>query len=122
MKRIAVKIGSNVLTRKDGTLDITRMSALVDQVADLHRQGMEIVLISSGAVASGRSEIKAGKKAGSRISPATVFGGRTGQVDQPVLRVIPGAWHDLRASAYYKREFRESYALPEPEALHGGNA
>ena len=38
------------------------MSALVDQVADLHRQGMEIVLISSGAVASGRSEIKAGKK------------------------------------------------------------
>lgn len=60
--RIAVKIGSNVLTRKDGTLDITRMSALVDQVADLHRRGMEIVLISSGAVASGRSEIKANKK------------------------------------------------------------
>lgn len=62
MKRIAVKIGSNVLTRPDGTLDITRMSALVDQVAELHRQGKEIVLISSGAVASGRSEIKAGKK------------------------------------------------------------
>lgn len=60
--RIAVKIGSNVLTRKDGTLDITRMSALVDQVAELHRQGVEVVLISSGAVASGRSEVKAGKK------------------------------------------------------------
>lgn len=39
--RIAVKIGSNVLTRKDGTLDITRMSALVDQVAKLHRKGVE---------------------------------------------------------------------------------
>lgn len=36
-KRIAVKIGSNVLTRKDGSLDVTRMSALVDQVAELHR-------------------------------------------------------------------------------------
>lgn len=36
-KRIAVKIGSNVLTRKDGTLDITRMSALVDQIAELHK-------------------------------------------------------------------------------------
>lgn len=60
--RIAVKIGSNVLTRKDGTLDITRMSALVDQVAELHRKGVEVVLISSGAVASGRSEIKASKK------------------------------------------------------------
>ena len=62
MKRIAVKIGSNVLSRKDGTLDITRMSALVDQVAELHHAGMEIVLISSGAVASGRSEVKVGKK------------------------------------------------------------
>lgn len=60
--RVAVKIGSNVLTRQDGTLDVTRMSALVDQIAELHRKGIEVVLISSGAVASGRSEIKAGKK------------------------------------------------------------
>ena len=55
---IAVKIGSNVLTRKDGTLDVTRMSALVDQVAELHKQGIQIILVSSGAVASGRSELK----------------------------------------------------------------
>ena len=57
LKRIALKIGSNVLTRKDGTLDITRMSSLVDQIAELHRNGLEIILISSGAVASGRGEI-----------------------------------------------------------------
>ena len=56
-KRIAVKIGSNVLTRADGTLDVTRMSAITDQVAELHKRGMEVILISSGAVASGRSEI-----------------------------------------------------------------
>jgi glutamate 5-kinase len=58
LKRIALKIGSNVLTRKDGTLDITRMSSLVDQIAELHRNGLEIVLISSGAVASGRGEVQ----------------------------------------------------------------
>lgn len=57
MKRIAIKVGSNVLTRADGTLDITRMSALTDQVAELHRRGLEIILVSSGAVASGRSEV-----------------------------------------------------------------
>ena len=55
--RIAIKVGSNVLTRKDGTLDFTRMSALVDQLAELRRMGMEIILISSGAVACGRSEM-----------------------------------------------------------------
>ena len=60
--RITVKIGSNVLARKDGTLDVTRMSALVDQVAELHKAGVEVVLVSSGAVASGRSEIKVSRK------------------------------------------------------------
>ncbi|WP_321519880.1 glutamate 5-kinase [uncultured Bacteroides sp.] len=60
--RIAVKIGSNVLTRKDGTLDITRMSALVDQISELRKSGVEVILVSSGAVASGRSEIRASKK------------------------------------------------------------
>ncbi|MDR3218364.1 MAG: glutamate 5-kinase [Dysgonamonadaceae bacterium] len=58
IKRLAIKIGSNVLTRADGTLDVTRMSSLVDQIAFLHRNGLEIILISSGAVASGRNEIK----------------------------------------------------------------
>lgn len=56
-RRIAVKIGSNVLTRADGMLDITRMSALVDQVAALRLSGVEVIMISSGAVASGRSEL-----------------------------------------------------------------
>lgn len=60
--RIAVKIGSNVLTRKDGTLDVTRMSAITDQVAELYKSGVEVILISSGAVASGRSEIKTPRK------------------------------------------------------------
>lgn len=61
-KRIAIKIGSNVLTRPDGTLDIERMSALVDQMAYLYKQGIEMVLISSGAVASGRSVMAMNKK------------------------------------------------------------
>ena len=46
-----------MLTRRDGTLDFTRMSALVDQIAELRRAGMKVILISSGAVASGRSEM-----------------------------------------------------------------
>ena len=56
-RRIVVKIGSNVLTRKDGKLDVTRMSALVDQIAWLRKQDYEIILVSSGAVACGRREL-----------------------------------------------------------------
>lgn len=61
-KRIAVKIGSNVLTCTDGTLDTDNLSSLVNQIAELHKQNVEIVLISSGAVASGQSEFHTDKK------------------------------------------------------------
>ena len=56
-KRIAVKVGSNVLTRPDGRLDLARMAALVDQIAELRHRGIEVLLISSGAVASGRGAL-----------------------------------------------------------------
>ena len=39
-KRVAVKVGSNVLTRADGRLDIARMASLVDQIAYLHKRGI----------------------------------------------------------------------------------
>lgn len=58
LNRIAVKVGSNVLTRNDGTLDVTRISALADQLVQLYREGIEVILISSGAVAAGRSELQ----------------------------------------------------------------
>ena len=56
-KRIVVKIGSNALTRPDGRLDVTRMSALVDQIAWMRSQDYEVILVSSGAVACGRREL-----------------------------------------------------------------
>ena len=55
--RIVIKVGSNVLTREDGKLDVTRMSALVDQIAWLRKQDYQIILVSSGAVACGRREL-----------------------------------------------------------------
>lgn len=56
--RLTVKVGSNVLTRPDGLLDLTRMAALVEQLAELRGQGHEVLLVSSGSIASGRSELR----------------------------------------------------------------
>ncbi len=61
-QKVAIKIGSNVLTRKDETLDVERISALVEQIAVLRKAGVEVILISSGAVAAGRSELKLDRK------------------------------------------------------------
>jgi len=61
-KKITVKVGSNVLTKSDGTLNDENMAHLVDQIARLHKAGVEVVLVSSGAVAAGRSLIEPHKK------------------------------------------------------------
>lgn len=58
MERIVVKVGSNVLTTDRGKLNVTRLSALVDQIAWLKEHRYEVILVSSGAVACGRSELK----------------------------------------------------------------
>ena len=55
-------MGSNVLTRNDGKLDVTRMSAIVDQVVWLRKHGYEVILVSSGAVAAGRAELHVAHK------------------------------------------------------------
>lgn len=53
-KKLVIKVGTNVLTRTDGRLDVTNISHLVDQVAQLKQQGREVILVSSGAVGAGR--------------------------------------------------------------------
>jgi glutamate 5-kinase len=57
-KRIVIKVGSNVLTQQDGQIDEVVMEQLVDQIATLKKAGHTIVLVSSGAVASGKSLYK----------------------------------------------------------------
>src|ERR1700748_2866322 len=61
-QRIIIKIGSNVLTQPDGLPDLNRITHLVEQIAKIKRQGIEVVLVSSGAVASGRSLISISEK------------------------------------------------------------
>ena len=52
-QKIVVKVGTNVLTREDGRLDITNISQLVDQIVVLKQRGIKVVLVSSGAVGAG---------------------------------------------------------------------
>ena len=54
--RVVVKIGSAVLTRADG-LDMRRVQHLVDDMAFLIKTGREVVVVSSGAIASGFTKI-----------------------------------------------------------------
>ncbi|WP_439697217.1 glutamate 5-kinase [Mucilaginibacter sp. AW1-7] len=61
-QRIIIKIGSNVFTQENGLPDLQRIEHLVGQIAAIKKQGKEVILVSSGAVASGRSLITISEK------------------------------------------------------------
>ncbi len=55
--RVVVKIGTRLLTGGTQNLDPAIMSSLVAQVAQLHKLGAEPIIVSSGAIASGRHKL-----------------------------------------------------------------
>ena len=60
--RIVVKVGSNVLTREDGMLNVERMAHIIDQLTSLRKAGLQVILVTSGAVAAGRAEVELQRK------------------------------------------------------------
>ncbi len=62
LTKVVIKVGSNVLTKEDGLLNLSSIQNITKQIAKLKARGVEVVLVSSGAVASGRELIKLGKE------------------------------------------------------------
>lgn len=57
-KRIVIKIGSSSLTHEiTGNLNMQKLERLVRMICDLRNQGMDVVLVSSGAIAVGRKTL-----------------------------------------------------------------
>jgi len=56
-KRVVIKIGSSLLTNEGKGLDQAAIAQWADQIAALKRMGMEVVLVSSGAIAEGMQRL-----------------------------------------------------------------
>jgi glutamate 5-kinase len=61
-KVIAVKVGSNVITNRDGFPDLDVINNISKQIKILKDEGYQVLLISSGAVAAGKSLYQFQKK------------------------------------------------------------
>ncbi len=66
-KRVIIKVGTNVLTDMDGLIDNDIIANIVQQILVLKSHGIEVVLVSSGAVGAG----KAIKKLPEKLHPVT---------------------------------------------------
>ena len=62
VRRIVVKLGTGVLTYGVGQLDAVRIASICDQVARLRAQGLEVIVVSSGAVGLGMGSLGLAKK------------------------------------------------------------
>ncbi len=57
-KRIVIKIGTSVLTQKGKDLHIPTFERLSREMGRLIQKGLELVLVSSGAIAAGKNRLK----------------------------------------------------------------
>lgn len=64
MKRIVIKIGSNILTDKNDGLNNERIASISNDISDIHNQGYDIVVVSSGAIAAGMKKLGLKEKPG----------------------------------------------------------
>jgi glutamate 5-kinase len=55
--RIAIKVGSNILTDSKDTLNTKRMNSLAKGIAEVQDMGHQVVIVSSGAVAAGMKRL-----------------------------------------------------------------
>ena len=77
MRKVVIKIGTNVITRDSGLLNRPIVNELVKQIGELKKKGMDVIVVTSGAVAAGRSRL--GRRA--RLGDTVV-------VDKQVLAAV----------------------------------
>lgn len=64
IKKMIIKIGSSSLTTEKGRLDKTNIKKFVNEVSLLIKKGIEIIIVTSGAIAAGLESLKISEKPG----------------------------------------------------------
>jgi len=66
IKRIVVKVGTSTLTHSTGLLNLKRIENLARQLTDIHNQGIQVVLVTSGSIGAGMGKL------GLKVRPKTM--------------------------------------------------
>jgi len=56
-RRVVIKVGTSTLTHSNGQLNLRRIESLVREIADLHNQDIEVLVVSSGAIGVGANRM-----------------------------------------------------------------
>ena len=56
-KRVVIKFGTSVLTSGSSKLDVEHIATLVSQCSELHKNNIDVIICTSGAIAAGREQL-----------------------------------------------------------------
>lgn len=62
MRRVVVKVGTSTLTHETGKINLSRLESLVRVLSDLMNTGLDVVLVSSGAIGVGAGKLRLREK------------------------------------------------------------
>ena len=114
-KRIVVKIGSSSLTNSKGEIDQVKFSDHIQAVSELRKAGHEVILVSSGAVATGfrklgyssRPVTLKGKQAAAAVGQSLLIQSYMEQLGQ--FRIIPALILLTRTDFSNKERYKNAY-------------
>ncbi|KIL45818.1 glutamate 5-kinase [Jeotgalibacillus soli] len=115
-KRIVVKIGSSSLTNRRGEIDQEKFSDHIKAVAALRKEGHEVLLVSSGAVAAGfrqlgypsRPVTLKGKQAAAAVGQSLLIQSYMEQLGQ--FEIVPAQILLTRNDFSKKKRYKNAYA------------
>ena len=58
LKRIVVKVGTNTLTKEDGSFDESYFESVAAQVTELRKKNKDVIIVSSGAINAGKNTLE----------------------------------------------------------------
>ncbi len=85
IKRIVFKFGTNILRNEFGDISLSRLYSFIEDISKLYKQGMEVLIVTSGAVGLGV------KKLGMQVPETVVDKQAAASIGQPMLI---GIWQD----------------------------
>jgi len=98
VKRIVIKLGTNILRNEEGEVALSRIYSFIEDIAKLVKQGKEVIVVTSGAVGLGKKKLKLESTDGDGVKQACAAVGQSrlmsfyengfGVYDIPIAQIL----------------------------------
>jgi len=77
VKRIVIKLGTNILRNEDGEIAVSRIYSFIEDISKLIKEGKEVIIVTSGAVGLGKKKLNLGSTDGDGVKQACAAVGQS---------------------------------------------